>query len=90
MSYFRSFLSTDLIIPIKVEKCSLLAAALSLNHGLNVINKPLPFFPVLFDSNTLGSRDTGGNPPPPPRAVSGAASSHLQTPKEQGSYYLAA
>lgn len=52
MPYFHSFLSTDLIIPIKVEKCSLLAAALSLDHGLNVINKPLPFFPVLFDSNT--------------------------------------
>ena len=49
MPYFHSFLSTDLITPIKVEKCSLLAAALSLDHQLNVINKPIPFFLVLFE-----------------------------------------
>ena len=59
---FSFVLSTDLITPIKVEKCSLLAAALSLDHGLNVINKPLPFFPVLFDSHTCRVKEYRSKP----------------------------
>ena len=50
MPYFHSFLRSDIITPSKIEKCSLLATALSLDHGLNIINKPVPFFTVLFDS----------------------------------------
>lgn len=80
MPYFHSFLSTDLITPIKVEKCFLLAAALSLDHQLNVINKPIPFFPVLFEPTTTRSSFWCGilTPPDPKEA------------NEQGSYYLAA
>lgn len=81
MPYFHSFLSTDLITPIKVEKCSLLAAALSLDHQLNVINKPIPFFLVLFEptTTTKSSFWCGILTPPGPKEA-----------KEQGSYYLAA
>lgn len=82
MPYFHSFLSTDLITPIKVEKCSLLAAALSLDHWLNVINKSIPFFLVLFEPTTTTTKSSfwcGILTPPDPKEAN-----------EQGSYYLAA